>query len=205
MNKPMMNAVETGHAQQGAVLIVSLVMLLLLTFIGVAAMNTTNTQEKMVGNLQDQQVAFEMAELALKEGEAWLLGRSDLPEPSTDPAPGDGFVWARDAIKDKLSAPKASWWDYATDTNFWTAEGNPVDLDTALVRADATDTSWFVYQEPQYVIELLQTISGAGGTGSASIGMSDGSVSSTIFRIVARGMGGRQDTVVLLEGIYGKQ
>lgn len=196
---------QVRHKQRGAVLLVSLVMLLLLTFIGVAAMNTANTQEKMVGNLQDQQVAFDMAELALKAGEDWMMSLLTLPEASTDPSPGDGNVWGKDNIKLKLSSTDVNWWEKATDANFWTAEGNKVTLNTALKRAGTSDDSWYVYQEPQYVIEQLQSISGTGGTGNAGIGISDGSVSSTVYRIVARGMGGRQDTVVLLEGIYAKQ
>lgn len=196
---------QARHKQRGAVLLVSLVMLLLLTFIGVAAMNTANTQEKMVGNLQDQQVAFEMAELALKTGEDWLLNQLTLPDAGTDPSPGDNSVWANDSIRTKMGATDVNWWEDATDANFWTAEGNNVTLDSALKRVDSSDESWFVYQEPQYVVEQLQSVSGAGGTGNAGIGISDGSVSSTIYRIVARGMGGRQDTVVLLEGMYAKQ
>ena len=194
--------INTGSRQQGAVLIVSLVMLLLLTFIGVAAMNTANTQEKMVGNLQDQQVAFEMAELALKGGEAWLEGLLSMPDSTIDPSPGDGYVWARDAIKDKVGS--SDWWNKATEADFWGTEGNKVTLDDALKRAGASDTSWFVYQEPQYVVELLMT-STAAGLGSAGVGISDGNATSTYYRIVGRGMGGREDTVVLLESIYAKQ
>ena len=197
--------IQTGYRQRGAVLIVSLVMLLLLTFIGVAAMNTANTQEKMVGNLQDQQVAFEMAELALQEAETWMQGLLSVPDASTDPSPGDGLVWARGETSAKVGITGTNWWEYATDANFWTAEGNNVSLNTALKRAGINDDSWLVYQEPQYVIEELQSTSGVGGGGSATIGISDGTINSTFYRVVARGMGGRQDTVVLLETIYAKQ
>lgn len=192
--------INSRHRQQGAVLIVSLVMLLLLTFIGVAAMNTANTQEKMVGNLQDQQVAFEMAELALQGAETWLMNQPEQPGLSLDPSPGDGSVWARDATADKLGVTTSNWWDKATGANFWTAEGNDVSLNTALKRAGASDTSWLVYQEPQYVIERLAVVSA-----SPQVGESDGNISSTFYRVVARGIGGREDTVVLLESIYAKQ
>ncbi|MEW5755174.1 MAG: PilX N-terminal domain-containing pilus assembly protein [Pseudomonadota bacterium] len=44
---------------------ISLIILLVLTIIGVSAMNTTLHEEKMTGNLREQQVAFQCAEAAL--------------------------------------------------------------------------------------------------------------------------------------------
>lgn len=58
--------------QAGAVLFISLIMLLVLSVIGVTAMQTTTLEEKMAGNLRDQTLAFQAAEAALREGEVWL-------------------------------------------------------------------------------------------------------------------------------------
>lgn len=59
-----------GHSQQrGAVLLVSLIMLLLLTIIGTAAMRDTNLQERMAGNMRDHHLAFQAAEAALRFAE----------------------------------------------------------------------------------------------------------------------------------------
>lgn len=60
--------------QSGAVLIVSLVMLLLLTLIGTTGMQTTSLEERMVGNMRDQNNAFQMAEEVLRFGEAATAG-----------------------------------------------------------------------------------------------------------------------------------
>ncbi|WP_120996767.1 pilus assembly PilX family protein [Stutzerimonas urumqiensis] len=65
-----MNQGRLGHAnQRGAVLLVALVMLLLLTIIGIAAMRDTNLQEKMAGNMRDHSLAFQAAEAGLRFAE----------------------------------------------------------------------------------------------------------------------------------------
>jgi type IV pilus assembly protein PilX len=58
--------------QTGAVLIVSLIMLMLLTIIGVTGTNVTSLEEKMAGNMRDRNLAFQAAESALQAGETWL-------------------------------------------------------------------------------------------------------------------------------------
>ncbi|MFT3790401.1 MAG: PilX N-terminal domain-containing pilus assembly protein [Rudaea sp.] len=50
------------RSQRGAVLFVSLIMLLLLTIIGLAAMQGTLLQERMSGSFRSQQQAFEQGE-----------------------------------------------------------------------------------------------------------------------------------------------
>jgi type IV pilus assembly protein PilX len=55
--------------QSGVVLVISLVMLLLLTLIGVTSVQTTSLEEKMAGNMRDQNIAFQAAEAALRDAE----------------------------------------------------------------------------------------------------------------------------------------
>lgn len=56
--------------QTGAALIVSLIMLLLLTVVGISSVRMTSLQERMAGNLQFRTKAFEWAEEAARFGEA---------------------------------------------------------------------------------------------------------------------------------------
>ena len=44
------------HPQRGAILIISLIMLLVLTILGVTGMRTTVLEEKMAGNLRDKNI-----------------------------------------------------------------------------------------------------------------------------------------------------
>jgi len=59
----------TANKQQGAVLIVSLIMLLIMTIIGLSAMQSTTLEEKMAGNYRNSNIAFQAAEDALRDSE----------------------------------------------------------------------------------------------------------------------------------------
>lgn len=56
--------------QRGAVLIVSLVLLLVLTMLSVSSVQNTTMEERMAGNYRDRFTAFEAAETALRAGES---------------------------------------------------------------------------------------------------------------------------------------
>lgn len=61
------------HKQQrGVVLIISLIILLLMTIIGISSIKMTTLEERMAGNLRDQNLSFQSAEAALVEGENFL-------------------------------------------------------------------------------------------------------------------------------------
>lgn len=65
--------------QQGATLVVAMIMLVLITIVGFNAMQTTILQERMSGNLRDKEISFQAAEAALREQEAWLQAQSAAP------------------------------------------------------------------------------------------------------------------------------
>ena len=58
--------------QKGAVLLVCLVMLLVLTVIGVSSMSSSTLQERMAGGARDYNQAFQAAEASLRVGEAYV-------------------------------------------------------------------------------------------------------------------------------------
>lgn len=64
---------HTRKQQSGVVLVISLIMLLLLTIIGVTSMQVNTLEEKMTGNSRDQNIAFQAAESTLKEAEIFIL------------------------------------------------------------------------------------------------------------------------------------
>lgn len=67
---------QTSRYQQGSALIISLVFLLLLTMIGVTSIQDSTLQERMAGNERDRNLAFQAAEAALREAEAFLRENS---------------------------------------------------------------------------------------------------------------------------------
>lgn len=56
-----------GQQQHGTALVMSMVILLILTILGIAAMGTASLEEKMSGNTQESTRAFEAAESGLTE------------------------------------------------------------------------------------------------------------------------------------------
>ena len=90
---------DSGLArQQGSVLIIALVFLLVMTMIGTIAMQGTTQQERMAGNYWDRNLAFQAAEAALSRGgQVVQTAGAALPLPSGTPTTP---AWNQDA----------SWW-----------------------------------------------------------------------------------------------
>lgn len=89
------------RSQTGAVLLVSLIMLLLLTLIGVTGMQTAGLEEKMAGNMRDRNIAFQAAEAALRDAERDIRGdrsstatkHKDYDQATQEPFDGlSGFI-----------------------------------------------------------------------------------------------------------------
>ncbi len=66
-------------SQRGATLIFTLVILMVVTLMGVSAIQDTTLEEKMAGNLRSRNLAFQGAESALAAGELYLTGKAVLP------------------------------------------------------------------------------------------------------------------------------
>lgn len=94
---------STSKQQNGAVLAVSLVILLLVTIIGVTATQVTGLEEKMSANMRDRNMAFQAAEAALRAGETFLTqatlpaftaaGTNGLYTQGSTSAPGPNANW----------------------------------------------------------------------------------------------------------------
>jgi len=67
MNHPLRH--HTPPREQGAVLAIGLLILVVMTLIGVTAMTTTSLENKMAGNLKDWNLALQAAEGGLRDAE----------------------------------------------------------------------------------------------------------------------------------------
>ncbi len=164
--------------QRGAVLIVSLLMLLVLTLLGMTALQTARLDEQMTGNARDRLLALQAAEAALREAEAELESLTDLGAFATVA----GFY----APDDVPPAP------YAADT--WTD-----------AKSRAASALGGTASTPRYYIQLLGTDTAGGrlnlqGYGKTSMG---GGVHAS-FLITARGTGGSDIAQVVLRSHYGR-
>lgn len=63
-----------GGRQSGAVLMLALIFMLLITLLGVGALQSSTLQERMAGNVRDMNVAFQSAEAAVRAAEDHLQG-----------------------------------------------------------------------------------------------------------------------------------
>lgn len=66
------------HGERGFALIACLIILLVLTVLGSAAMSGSIMQERMAGHVRDRDIAFQSAEAALREAEEFL-SQATLP------------------------------------------------------------------------------------------------------------------------------
>lgn len=130
--------------QSGAVLVVSLIMLLLLTIISVAGMQTTSLEEKMTGNQRDRNQAFQAAESAIRAGEKFLT-QATLPT----------FNGTNGLYSQTGTPPGAdsNWASYSTVSYSY---------DSDLVSA-----------APQYVIQRLPDVEGGSSLDASSYGQSE--------------------------------
>ena len=166
--------------QQGAVLMVSLILLLVLTIIGVAAMQNTSLEEKMSGNVRDRNLAFQNAESAIREAEQFIEGIVSL----------GGFNGTSGLYGETDATP--SYYDTAT----WASSGTHVQ----------SSTDYGAYESPRYFIKQFTVVTGTEGALNLSgYGDNKGSGDITIFNITARGTGGAQDSAeVILRSYYGR-
>lgn len=87
--KPVFRHPRLPHRQDGIALYVALIMLLLLTLLGLAALQVTSMQERMSGNFRTFNLAFNRAEDTLRESEFEIQQRIAEAGPfavETDPA-----------------------------------------------------------------------------------------------------------------------
>ena len=71
-----------GNKQTGAALVVSLVILLVLTVLGVNSMQSLVLEERMAGNSRQAMVSSQAAEIALRAAESWLATPANFGKPA---------------------------------------------------------------------------------------------------------------------------
>ena len=126
------------RTQRGVVLIISLIFLLVLTLMGVAAMQGTTMQERMAGNSQDRNVAFQAAEAALRDAEGYISNDAKIRS--------------------------ADFSDFDDNKGLYISTADPFALDSELSDTEKTreydigDSDIALSQNPHYLIERIDYI-----------------------------------------------
>ena len=194
-----------GRRQSGAVLVVALMFLLIITMLGVTTMQSTTSEERMAGSARDWNNALQAAEAAMRD--AWYDLKSQCapinsltrtvcnvraPEIAGAGDFGNGGV-AGTCSSTGLCLPLGAHPNYTQiDISTWSAV-NPVTFG-AYTMAAGDSRLPLVAQQPQYIIEALCTpdsTASLGGVGCPNY----------YYRVTARGFGGNSNTQVTLQNI----
>ncbi len=184
----MNNKYNARQKQSGVVLMISLIMLLLLTLIGVTGSSVTGLEEKMAGNMRDENLAFQAAETALRVGESIVMLNPPAFSVANNGKGGTGLYTTVGT-----GAQASGYWqtvDWTSGTGVATYTGGSLS---------------HINSAPRYVIEELPPTNGTGANptgGSLEAGTTGNDTSVSWYRITARGTGGSDNSVVLLQSIY---
>lgn len=177
----------SSHRQQGAALLVSMLLLLGLTVVGIASMRETVTQQKVINAVLEDDAAFQAAEFALRAGEEFVLAQRDSgTRMLSGPATSDGV--SIDVFDRQILGME--WWKDRSSESW--DEGSVVE-DYPLIDSEQSP--------PSYVIEVLGEDSGGG---SVELGNKDANTVLN-YRITARGFGVNENYYVVLQSTVGVQ
>ena len=166
--------------ERGAVLVVSLLLLLVMTALAISISQSTRLQERVAGNIRDVEVGNWSSDSALRDAENLLLATNG--QPSYCDVIGTCMVMTQGyfATTDVAAQPD-SWWS-TNGTEFGTT-GH--DLDSAV-------------SDPKYVIEMIGK-----DEGHAGLTVGQGTSKSRIYyQISARSHGKTNSTVAVSQSVY---
>lgn len=162
--------------QLGAVLLMCLIFMLLMTIISASALQSTILQERMAGNARDSNSAFQAAEAALRQAERTLQGALGTFNGSA------GLYKVCSGAARECHPP--DWADRSASN--W---------------ASLTDLGGNVSSQPNYYIEELPDIAKQ----TVALDADQPTVVIKIYRITARGFGVSDNSMVVLRAIYRRE
>ncbi len=107
------------YHQHGAVLIAVLMIIVVVTILGVTAIDTASLEGKLARNYQERTLAFQAAEKALRSGEQFLEGLTAEPVACGS---GSCSVWRRGALQELSGEPAKMWWE-SQPAGWWITRG----------------------------------------------------------------------------------
>lgn len=180
-------------SQQGMALITGLLLLMVLTLLGITAMDNAVMEETMVKNQRDKQVAFQAAESAMANGFGWLDIQPRRPRPD-EPVSlnnGTGVVVNPPNTLTDTDAIDSAWWagnglGYGVATN---AAGIPgVAVQPRQMIEEFVPSQARIMRDNLVVSRDYATSSGR-----------------QFYRISSQGSGFSATTQVVVQGIYAKR
>ncbi len=182
INKQAQPGVFGVNRQGGAVLVISLIMLLLMTLIGTSGMQATSLEEKMAGNMRDRNLAFQAAESALAAGESFLGTQTNAQLDALNANPNAFNCNGLDGLFPQsgtgCAVAQPIWENINWDANAVPYVGTMANLIT----------------NPRYIIESLPCrLAPGSAAGSPCV--------TRAYRITARATGGTAEAVVIVQSV----
>ncbi|AMN47267.1 type IV pilus assembly protein PilX [Steroidobacter denitrificans] len=163
-------------SQQGTVLVVSLLVLLVMTILALSASQATRMQERMAGATRDMDVAFQASEAGLRNSEEMLDQLSVQPDPCSSPG---CQVYQIDVLPADLRYLDKNWWD---------SHGR--------IFMEGEDNLDIVHEQPQAVVEELAFVPDSLTVGQGA------PTGKTYYRVTSRGFGATDKAESVLQSTY---
>lgn len=164
---------QIAHKQSGAILLTSLVFLLVLSMLVLAALRTGTLEERMAANARNRQVALQSAEAVLRSAEVALFT-----------GVGSGSI-------SKFNSYNLTAGYYNAPAAGIDAKWKTVDWSSATATLTAGAALEGVSSAPRYIVEIIDKPRPQLGSGCTQ----------GIARITARGMG-RDSSIVFVQAMY---
>ncbi len=173
---------KTPYRQRGAILVITLMFLVVLTLVALSAVNTGTMEERMARNSRDYNAALQSAEAALSDARADISGAGTLSTRNPVIIGNTGFSTACTAGLCTV-APSSSPAVWEDELN-WTDTTKSVGYGTYTFaqQLPLPATPGGVSQPPRYLIEAIAPLGGQ-----------------WIYRITARGWGANANTTVMVQ------
>jgi len=209
-----MNPLKT---QQGVVLIVALVMMLILTIAGISAMRLSVVEERMTSNYAERNIAFQSAEAALVDAESYLKQQNFQEENFfNDCDPSNGTVCFQSNCKGGLCFDGTFTSNNSDECNIKTTNTSASELyQKASIWADSDyhkvasidlDESTGILAPAKYIVEFRCFVVKDPITQTDADFLNDRRYDSTywepMYRITALGSGRNPNTRVMLQTTY---
>jgi len=175
----------TRKRQTGASLIVSLMLLIVLTLLGLSGMQSTIMQERMSSNVRDKGMAFQAAESAIRGGEDWVKSADTNtlrdPDGTTCSSPPCDIITLNEYAS--MTAETFGWWQ----TNA-----------RAFIFPSSTSNSTPA-ADPHFIVEFHSRVDQG-----YSLDPGDTTLRPHLYRITAMGVGSTTTAEAMIETLYSR-
>lgn len=191
------------HSQRGAVLVISLLLLVLLTLLSVSAMRSTGFQEMMVANSHEYSLSLATTETGLRDGESWIGSPTLTAKPEMEAmnssckdsttSPCSSWVFTPTGVWDSTNAGQGAAFYRDSDSTWWNTNG------VRYGAATGSRTVPIVANQPRYV---MQELGSRNFTGSLVVDPTN--TYQYYYQITARGSGRGAIATTMVQSTYGR-